>query len=144
MARAGPTAERLPQHTHASSKPVRCPVRPAGCVLPNEGAWGAFSHTTIQENVMTQTILSTHVRRSGFRHSQGLSLAAVGIAASLLTAAVMGGSRADIDPQQQMAAHAASPAAAVGMSKPASTTVPDGGSVLEGGDFPLQEPAPTF
>lgn len=92
---------------------------------------------------MTQTILSTHVRRSGFRHSQGLSLAAVGIAASLLTAAVMGGSRPDIDPPQR-AAHAVPAAAAVGSSNPQSTTVPDGGSVLEGGDFPLQEPAPTF
>lgn len=92
---------------------------------------------------MTQIILSTHDRRSGFKYSQGLMLAAVGIAASLLTAAVMGGSRADIDAPQQ-AAHEVPPAAAVGMSNLQSITVPDGGSVPTGGDFPLQEPAPTF
>jgi len=92
---------------------------------------------------MTQTNLPSHVHRPGFRHSQRLSLAAVGIAASFLTAAVMGGSRADMDSPQR-AAHAMPPAAAVGTSNLQSITVPDGGSVLGGSDFPLQEPAPTF
>ena len=74
---------------------------------------------------MTQTNLPSHVHRPGFRHSQRLSLAAVGIAASFLTAAVMGGSRADMDSPQR-AAHAMPPAAAVGTSNLQSITVPDG------------------
>ena len=92
---------------------------------------------------MTQIILSAQDHRPGFKYSQGLSLAAVGIATSLLTAAVIGGSRADIDPPQR-AAHAVPPAAAMGMAILQSTTVTDGGIVRAGSDFPLQEPAPTF
>jgi hypothetical protein len=114
-----------------------------GCVLSIEGALSAFKHTTVQENAMTQIILSAQDHRPGFKYSQGLSLAAVGIAASLLTAAVMGGSHVDFDPPQR-AAHAVPPTAAGGMSNLQSITVPDGGSAPTGGDFPLQEPAPTF
>ena len=93
---------------------------------------------------MTQTFSPAHDHRPGFWRSQGLALAAVGAAASMLTAAAMGGNRADIPPLMQAATPMAPATAAVCLSNPTHVTITDDGSLPANVDFALQEPAPTF
>ncbi len=93
---------------------------------------------------MSQTITPAHDDKPSARRSQGLLLVAVAATASLLTAAVMGGNRADMGAPQRAVMHSPPTAAGVGTPDRSGTDTADAPAASAGPDFPQQDPAPTF